>query len=129
MIRVAGRVFRQTLEADGNLAFTYAWDKRNVYNQKVYGVVQAEVAVGYSYVGENSQCSRHPIWVTKTTRMKGFDVDISDIGGGWNLGIHHHYNSDQGRNSFYTNCLFNVCLLYTSPSPRDRQKSRMPSSA
>ena len=25
--------------------------------------------------------------------------------------------------------LFMVCLLYTSPSPRDRQKSRMPSSA
>ena len=26
-------------------------------------------------------------------------------------------------------CLINACLLYTSPSPRDRQKSRMPSSA
>ena len=25
--------------------------------------------------------------------------------------------------------IFNTCLLYTSPSPRDRQKSRMPSSA
>ena len=25
--------------------------------------------------------------------------------------------------------LFRACLLYTSPSPRDRQKSRMPSSA
>ena len=25
--------------------------------------------------------------------------------------------------------LLSVCLLYTSPSPRDRQKSRMPSSA
>ena len=25
--------------------------------------------------------------------------------------------------------LGNVCLLYTSPSPRDREKSRMPSSA
>ena len=24
---------------------------------------------------------------------------------------------------------FEICLLYTSPSPRDRQKSRMPSSA
>ena len=24
---------------------------------------------------------------------------------------------------------YNICLLYTSPSPRDRQKSRMPSSA
>ena len=29
--------------------------------------------------------------------------------------------------SFITNGT--VCLLYTSPSPRDRQKSRMPSSA
>ena len=26
-------------------------------------------------------------------------------------------------------CVYNPCLLYTSPSPRDRQKSRMPSSA
>ena len=25
--------------------------------------------------------------------------------------------------------LSHICLLYTSPSPRDRQKSRMPSSA
>ena len=25
--------------------------------------------------------------------------------------------------------ILNTCLLYTSPSPRDRQKSRMPSSA
>ena len=25
--------------------------------------------------------------------------------------------------------VYNPCLLYTSPSPRDRQKSRMPSSA
>ena len=28
-----------------------------------------------------------------------------------------------------TEALSNICLLYTSPSPRDRQKSRMPSSA
>ena len=27
------------------------------------------------------------------------------------------------------NEVYNLCLLYTSPSPRDRQKSRMPSSA
>ena len=27
------------------------------------------------------------------------------------------------------NARFQACLLYTSPSPRDRQKSRMPSSA
>ena len=29
-----------------------------------------------------------------------------------------------------SSCLYiGTCLLYTSPSPRDRQKSRMPSSA
>ena len=38
-----------------------------------------------------------------------------------------------GLSKSYTECLTidgpGVCLLYTSPSPRDRQKSRMPSSA
>ena len=29
----------------------------------------------------------------------------------------------------YGDNLYGTCLLYTSPSPRDRQKSRMPSSA
>ena len=34
--------------------------------------------------------------------------------------------SKKDKNPSYT---INTCLLYTSPSPRDRQKSRMPSSA
>ena len=29
----------------------------------------------------------------------------------------------------FNNVIYKACLLYTSPSPRDRQKSRMPSSA
>ena len=29
----------------------------------------------------------------------------------------------------FANAVPSICLLYTSPSPRDRQKSRMPSSA
>ena len=32
-------------------------------------------------------------------------------------------------NDIKENLLYKACLLYTSPSPRDRQKSRMPSSA
>ena len=31
--------------------------------------------------------------------------------------------------NFFSQFTINTCLLYTSPSPRDRQKSRMPSSA
>ena len=34
-----------------------------------------------------------------------------------------------GPNGSGKSTLSNICLLYTSPSPRDRQKSRMPSSA
>ena len=37
------------------------------------------------------------------------------------------YSEDNQRQ--INKALTNICLLYTSPSPRDRQKSRMPSSA
>ena len=38
--------------------------------------------------------------------------------------------ADLDRANFYTSLgALLACLLYTSPSPRDRQKSRMPSSA
>ena len=32
---VAGRVIRKELEAEPGLVWRYAWDRRNVYNQKV----------------------------------------------------------------------------------------------
>ena len=36
---------------------------------------------------------------------------------------------DYNTYTFYISDKPDICLLYTSPSPRDRQKSRMPSSA
>ena len=36
--------------------------------------------------------------------------------------------SRDGKRVYFTNSLY-ACLLYTSPSPRDRTRSRMPSSA
>jgi hypothetical protein len=42
----------------------------------------------------------------------------------WNHPVHHYYND-----FYYPRVRYYSCLLYTSPSPRDRQKSRMPSSA
>ena len=42
----------------------------------------------------------------------------------------HSRKPDRSRACSESNCgWFTICLLYTSPSPRDRQKSRMPSSA
>ena len=47
------------------------------------------------------------------------------------LPIPHHWREDRGRytSSSVIIAEYDGCLLYTSPSPRDRQKSRMPSSA
>ena len=39
------------------------------------------------------------------------------------------FSNLQSTDSYLNEHINNVCLLYTSPSPRDRQKSRMPSSA
>ena len=44
-------------------------------------------------------------------------------------GIWAMLGARQGFCDLYSHAIENTCLLYTSPSPRDRQKSRMPSSA
>ena len=47
--------------------------------------------------------------------------------GGWSVATIYVYQS--GGPLGWGNIIYYGCLLYTSPSPRDRQKSRMPSSA
>eukprot|EP01015_Nassula_variabilis_P035944 TRINITY_DN9150_c0_g1_i2.p1 TRINITY_DN9150_c0_g1~~TRINITY_DN9150_c0_g1_i2.p1 ORF type:complete len:107 (-),score=34.91 TRINITY_DN9150_c0_g1_i2:10-330(-) len=53
----------------------------------------------------------------ETVEYKNIRLTVWDVGGQDKIRVHwkHYYE--------------NTCLLYTSPSPRDRQKSRMPSSA
>ncbi|XP_034947958.1 teneurin-a isoform X2 [Chelonus insularis] len=89
-VEIEGSVHTKIYEADPNLTHTFAWNKRNVYKQKVYGVAQARISVGY----QHSTCPSI-IWETQTATLQGFDVDISDIGG-WSLDIHHHYNFHEG---------------------------------
>lgn len=89
-VEIEGSLHVKTYEADPNLTHTFAWNKRNVYKQKVYGVSVARISVGYQYSG----CSE-PVWETQTAKLQGFDVDISDVGG-WGLDIHHHYNFHEG---------------------------------
>ena len=57
---------------------------------------------------------------TALVRVEKGDKSVTSIA--WSSGLYGNlpvYKSTEGRD----------CLLYTSPSPRDRQKSRMPSSA
>ena len=39
------------------------------------------------------------------------------------------YGRQKGHTELYRGAEYSVCLLYTSPSPRDKRQSRMPSSA
>src|SRR5665213_4206677 len=47
----------------------------------------------------------------------------------WIKGVPHPALHLNNYAFLFTDPLYVSCLLYTSPSPRDRQKSRMPSSA
>ncbi|XP_055616662.1 teneurin-a isoform X3 [Toxorhynchites rutilus septentrionalis] len=89
-VQIEGSLHVKTYEADPNLSYIFAWNKRNVYKQKVYGTAVARISIGY----QHSTC-KDIVWETQTAKLQGFDVDISDIGG-WGLDIHHHYNFHEG---------------------------------
>ncbi|XP_069941027.1 teneurin-a isoform X3 [Cherax quadricarinatus] len=89
-VTLEGSVFEKVFEADPNITYTFTWNKRNVYKQKVYGEATALVSVGYEYVTCTSV-----LWETLTATLHGFHMDISDVGG-WNLDIHHMYNFEAG---------------------------------
>ncbi|XP_035708479.1 teneurin-m isoform X4 [Folsomia candida] len=89
-ITIEGVLFEKTFEADPGIKFTYAWNRLNVYRQRVYGVTTAVVKVGFEY--EN--CGQ-VIWDVQSTTLSGHDMGISDIGG-WNLDVHHRYNFHEG---------------------------------
>uniref|UniRef100_A0A8D8RGM7 Tenascin-like protein n=2 Tax=Cacopsylla melanoneura TaxID=428564 RepID=A0A8D8RGM7_9HEMI len=89
-ITIEGILFEKVFEADPMIKFTYAWNRLNVYRQRVYGVTTALVKVGYKY----RDC-RDVMWDLQTTKLSGHDMSISEIGG-WNLDIHHRYNFHEG---------------------------------
>ena len=70
--------------------------------------------------------------VEQQTTIGDRTVNVGDIlFGSTTTNNVHHYDAASGTSSVLIdgNDLGLDCLLYTSPSPRDRQKSRMPSSA
>ncbi|VEN54416.1 unnamed protein product [Callosobruchus maculatus] len=89
-ITIEGILFEKVFEADPVIKFTYAWNRLNVYRQRVYGVTTAIVKVGYEY----TDC-KSIIWDVQTTKLSGHDMSISEVGG-WNLDIHHRYNFHEG---------------------------------
>ena len=63
----------------------------------------------------------------------GVGLSATQVGSSYNMFVmRHSFLGDMGvykPEILETKGEVDICLLYTSPSPRDRQKSRMPSSA
>ena len=64
----------------------------------------------------------------------GFMGQSTNNSGAGMVGVYYNYTEGEARNAAMSVATVSrsrdlICLLYTSPSPRDKRQSRMPSSA
>ncbi|XP_028573297.1 teneurin-2 isoform X1 [Podarcis muralis] len=91
MVAVEGHLFQKSFQASPNLAYTFIWDKTDAYGQKVYGLSDAVVSVGFEY----ETCPSLILWEKRTALLQGFELDPSNLGG-WSLEKHHVLNIKSG---------------------------------
>uniref|UniRef100_A0A672SQR5 Teneurin transmembrane protein 3 n=1 Tax=Sinocyclocheilus grahami TaxID=75366 RepID=A0A672SQR5_SINGR len=91
MVAVVGRLFQKWFPAEPNLSYTFIWDKTDAYNQRVYGLSEAVVSVGFEY----ESCLDLILWEKRTAILQGYELDASSMGG-WTLDKHHILDVQNG---------------------------------
>ncbi|XP_056114737.1 teneurin-4 isoform X1 [Rhinichthys klamathensis goyatoka] len=91
MVAVEGRLFRKWFSAAPNLSYDFVWDKADVYSQKVYGLSEAFVSVGFEY----ESCPDLILWEKRTAVLQGYETIASNLGG-WSVDKHHALNIQSG---------------------------------
>uniref|UniRef100_A0A8C7SYW5 Teneurin-2 n=1 Tax=Oncorhynchus mykiss TaxID=8022 RepID=A0A8C7SYW5_ONCMY len=91
MVAVEGHLFQKWFHASPNLAYSYIWDKTDAYRQRVYGLTQAAVSVGFEY----ETCPSLILWEKRTAVLQGYELLPSNLGG-WSLDKHHALNIASG---------------------------------
>uniref|UniRef100_A0A8C2K539 Teneurin-3 n=1 Tax=Cyprinus carpio TaxID=7962 RepID=A0A8C2K539_CYPCA len=91
MVAVVGRLFQKWFPAEPNLSYTFIWDKTDAYNQRVYGLSEAVVSVGFEY----ESCLDLILWEKRTAILQGYELDASNMGG-WTLDTHHILDVQNG---------------------------------
>lgn len=96
-IEVEGVVHRMKFDAQTSLRYEFAWDRRNAYEQRVYGYTMAKVRVGYEYEGCAVKRTSDGVihWESVVVKLAGYDLGSSEIGS-WNIDVHHRLNVQQG---------------------------------
>uniref|UniRef100_A0A8C8RBK7 Teneurin-1 n=1 Tax=Pelusios castaneus TaxID=367368 RepID=A0A8C8RBK7_9SAUR len=90
-VAVEGRLVQKWFPAATNLVYTFAWNKTDIYGQKVSGLAEAMVSVGYEY----ETCHDFILWEKRTAILQGFEMDASNLGG-WSINKHHILNPQSG---------------------------------
>ena len=78
-------------------------DSRNLMNGDIYIAIEGENNDGHNYLNQVDTLNASAVIVDKNKECNNLNAQIISVD--------------------------NTCLLYTSPSPRDKRQSRMPSSA
>uniref|UniRef100_A0A8C6L8M9 Teneurin-4 n=1 Tax=Nothobranchius furzeri TaxID=105023 RepID=A0A8C6L8M9_NOTFU len=91
MVAVEGRLFRKWFPAAPNLSYDFVWDKTDVYSQKVYGLSESFVSVGFEY----ESCPDLILWEKRTAFLQGYETIASKLGG-WTIDKHHALNIQSG---------------------------------
>uniref|UniRef100_A0A671XBZ9 Teneurin transmembrane protein 3 n=1 Tax=Sparus aurata TaxID=8175 RepID=A0A671XBZ9_SPAAU len=91
MVAVVGRLFQKWFPAQPNLSYTFIWDKTDAYGQRVYGLSEAVVSVGFEY----ESCLDLILWEKRTAILQGYELDASNMGG-WTLDKHHILDLQNG---------------------------------
>ncbi|XP_077464637.1 teneurin-3 isoform X2 [Stigmatopora argus] len=91
MVAVMGRQVQKSFPAFPDLSYTFIWDKTDAYSQKVYGLAEAVVSVGYEY----ESCLDVVHWEKRTAVLQGYEVDAANMGG-WMLDKHHVLDVQNG---------------------------------
>ena len=98
---------------------------------KVHGIEEFEIfelireGKGGGGLALGAKKSLSPLWINDGgNKVEAITVQITVKG--QNVRITNAYDQ---QNYSFADSKFNFCLLYTSPSPRDMRRSRMPSSA
>uniref|UniRef100_A0A3Q3EVQ4 Teneurin transmembrane protein 4 n=1 Tax=Kryptolebias marmoratus TaxID=37003 RepID=A0A3Q3EVQ4_KRYMA len=91
LVAVEGRLFRKWFPAAPNLSYDFVWDKTDVYSQKVSGLSEAFVSVGFEY----ESCPDLILWEKRTAVLQGYEITASKLGG-WTIDKHHALNIQSG---------------------------------
>ncbi|NXA45903.1 TEN1 protein, partial [Nothocercus julius] len=91
IVAVEGRLLQKWFPAAANLVYTFAWNKTDIYGQKVSGLAEAMVSVGYEY----ETCPDFILWEKRTVILQGFEMDAANLGG-WSINKHHVLNPQSG---------------------------------